>query len=196
MISVPLICIHFGEHRIHHLCQGCFSSVTVHLGVSGKMDRVLSLEGFHESALVHLRVDSDRNREQSLDHFKLHSIVSVLGTAANRLDYRVDKQTGPFAVHLGRGLALFILAVIWAFTSEEIVAEKLLDAIKKLLDKAWQFRLDRHLKYVKVLVGTGFLLIRFGCHLFYNTNFVNMALILLTKSLAAQCNQFFVLALA
>ena len=103
-----------------------------------------------------------------LDYFKLDCVVAIFGALADGLDYGVDKQPVSLAVLRCRLLAFLIVAIVWAIAIKEVVAEQLLNPVKKLLDKARQFRLNSHFEDVEVLVGAQLLIILICLYLLYN----------------------------
>lgn len=86
---------------------------------------------------------------------------------ADSLHDGIDEKALSFTIGGLRLLPLFIFAVVLAVPIQEVQAEQLLNAIEELLDEPWQFRLDRHLEDVKVLVGAQFLftIVLISCHL-------------------------------
>ena len=58
-----------------------------------------------------------------LDDFKLYLSVTILRTAADSLDDCIDQQTRALAICRWRLRSLLILAIIWAITVQEVVAE-------------------------------------------------------------------------
>lgn len=69
------------------------------------------------------RIDSDGNGQKCFDYFELDLVVTIFGAAADCFDNGINQQSLSLAIHGRWCLALFILAVIWAVSIQEVVAE-------------------------------------------------------------------------